>query len=279
MRGWKTYFRELLGIVIGVTILAVAFNMFLIPNKIAAGGASGLGIILFHLYQIPVGLTVLLVNIPLFVLTWYFLGWKFVAHSLAGTLLLPLMLELTAFLPLLTRDLLLASIYGGIGVGIGLGLVFRSHGSTGGTALGAQLINHFFGLSSGQSLISADLAIIVAAGFIFSPDVALFALLSIFITSKIIDLIQEGPGFSRAALIISNQKEAISNRIINELDRGATFLEGAGAYTGEERGIILCVIPQSQVTRLKNIVRDTDPNAFVIVTRVGEVMGEGFRQI
>ncbi len=279
MRGWKTYLKELLGIVIGVTILAVAFNMFLIPNKIAAGGASGLGIILFHLYRIPVGLTVLLVNIPLFVLSWYFLGWKFVAHSLAGTLLLPLMLELTAFLPLLTRDLLLASIYGGIGVGIGLGLVFRSHGSTGGTALGAQLINHFFGLSSGQSLISADLAIIVAAGFIFSPDVALFALISIFITSKVIDLIQEGPGFSRAALIISNQKEAISDRIINELDRGATFLEGSGAYTGEQRGIILCVIPQHQVTRLKSIVRDTDPTAFVVVTKVGEVMGEGFRRI
>ncbi len=279
MKRWKKIFWELLGILLGVSILAVSFNIFLIPNKLAAGGASGLGIIFFHLFQVPVGLTVLLVNIPLFTLAWYVLGWKFVAHSLAGTLLLPLMLELTAFLPPVTEDVLLASIYGGIGVGLGLGLVFRSQGSTGGTALGAQLINHYFGLSSGQSLVTADLLIIVAAGFIFSPDVALFALLSIFITSKVIDLVQEGPGYSRAALIISDHQEAISKRILHDLDRGATFLEGTGAYTGEERGIILCVVPQYQVTRLKNIVRDTDPQAFVIVSSVGEVMGEGFRQI
>ncbi len=279
MRGWKTYLKELLGVLLGVAVLAASFNMFLIPNKIAAGGASGLGIILFHLFHVPVGLTVLMVNIPLFILAWYALGWRFVAHSLAGTLLLPLLLELMAFLPVVTRDLLLASIYGGIGVGVGLGLVFRSQGSTGGTALGAQLIHHYFGLSSGQGLIFADLAIVLAAGFIFSPDVALFALLSIFITSRVIDLIQEGPGFSRAALIISDRKEAISQRIIHELDRGATFLEGSGAYTGEKRGMILCVVPQHQVTRLKNIVRDTDPKAFVIVSRVGEVMGEGFKRI
>ncbi len=279
MRHWKRHLWELIGIAAGTATMAVAFNAFLIPNKLAAGGISGLGIILFHLYQFPVGLTVLLGNIPLFILGWSYLGWKFVAHSLAGTLLLPLMLELFAFLPSLTTDLLLASIFGGIGVGFGLGLVFRSRGSTGGTALGAQLINHFWGLSSGQGLIAADLAIIVAAGFIFNAEVAMFALLSIFVSSKVIDFVQEGPGFSKAAIIISDHKKEIATKIMAELGRGVTFLEGRGAYTGAEKGILLCVVSQQQVTYLKKIVREVDPGAFVIVSSVGEVLGEGFRSI
>jgi uncharacterized membrane-anchored protein YitT (DUF2179 family) len=276
----KNYFWELLGIMLGTALMALSFNMFLIPNKIAAGGISGLGIIFFHLYQFPVSLTVFVANIPLFILAWIILGRKFVAHSLAGAILLPFMLEFTAFLPALTSDLLLASVFGGIGVGLGLGLVFRSQGSTGGTALVAQLINRFWGLSSGQSLVSADLAIILAAGFIFNAEVALFALLSLFISSKAIDFVQEGFSFSKAALIISDKKrDAISQKILEEMGRGATFLEGRGAYSGEGKGIILCVVSQSEVTYLKNIVKEIDPEAFVIVSNVGEVLGEGFARM
>lgn len=276
----RKYIWDLIGVIIGTAVMAVAFNMFLIPNKIAAGGISGLGIILFHLYQVPVGLTVLLGNVPLFILAWTVLGWRFVAHSLAGTILLPFMLELTAFLPLITTDLLLASVFGGIGVGLGLGIVFRSQGTTGGTALVAQLFNHFWGFSSGQSLIGADLVIIVAAGFVFNPEVALFALLSLFVSGKVIDFVQEGFSFSKVALIISEKKQdAITEKIFEELGRGATFLEGRGAYSGEQKGIILCIVSQSQVTRLKNIVSEIDSSAFVIVSNVGEVLGEGFGPI
>lgn len=274
---WKKTFVELLGIVLGTAIMAAAYNMFLIPNRIAAGGISGLGIILFHLYQFPVSLTVLLGNIPLFIIAWKSLGWKFVANSLAGTFLLPFMLELFTFISPVTSDLLLASVFGGIGVGLGLGLVFRSRGSTGGTALVAQLLHHFWGLTSGYGLIGADLAIIVGSGFIFSPEVALFALLSLFISSKAVDFIQEGFSLSKAALIISDKKrDEITQKILNDLGRGATFLEGSGAYSGEKKGIIFCVVSQSQVTRLKSIVREIDPAAFVIVSNVGEVLGEGF---
>lgn len=268
------------GIVFGTALMAAAYNMFLIPHKIAAGGFSGLGIILFHLYHFPVGLTVLLGNIPLFLIAWRSLGWKFVANSLAGTLLLPFMLELLAFLPPVTADLLLASVFGGIGVGLGLGLVFRSRASTGGTALVAQLLHHFWGFSSGYGLMGADLAIILGAGFIFSPEVAMFALLSLFISSKAVDFIQEGFSLSKAALIISaKKKEEITQKILNDLGRGATILEGRGAYSGEKKGIIFCVVSQSQVTRLKSIIRETDPTAFVIVSNVGEVLGEGFGPI
>jgi uncharacterized membrane-anchored protein YitT (DUF2179 family) len=277
---WKKFFWELFGVVIGTAIMAAAYNMFLIPNRLAAGGVSGLGIILFHLYRFPVGLTVLLGNIPLFILAWRYLGWKFVANSLAGTILLPVMLEFFTFVTPVTTDLLLASVFGGTGVGLGLGLVFRSRGSTGGTALVAQLIHHFWGLTSGYGLIGADLAIIVAAGFIFSPEVALFALLSLFVSSKVVDFVQEGFSLSKAALIISNQKrDEITQKIMSELGRGATFLEGHGAYSGEKKGIIFCVVSQSQVTRLKSIVREIDSEAFVIVSNVGEVLGEGFGPI
>lgn len=276
---WKKYLVDLIGVLTGTAILAAAFNIFLIPNKIAAGGASGIGIIFFHLYQFPVGITVLLVNIPLFFLAWVFLGWRVVAHSLVGSFFFPLLLVLFEPLPALTSDLLLASVFGGIAVGIGLGIVFRFKGSTGGTSLGALLINHFWGFSSGQSLVVADLLIIFFAGFIFNAEVALFALLSLLVSARVIDIVQEGFAYSKAALIISREKERIASRIMNELERGATFMEGRGAYTGDERGIILCVLAQSQVTRLKHIVRETDPDAFVIVTNVGEVHGEGFRRI
>jgi uncharacterized membrane-anchored protein YitT (DUF2179 family) len=278
--GWKKYFWELVGIIIGTALMAAAYNIFLIPNKLAAGGISGLGVILFHLYRFPVGLTVLIANIPLFVLAWRYLGWKFVANSLAGTVLMPVMLELFVFIPPMTTDLFLASVFGGIGVGLGLGIVFRFQGSTGGTALIAQLFHHFLGLTTGYGLIGADLAIIVVAGFVFSPEVALFALLSLFVSSKIVDFVQEGFSLSKAALIISDQKkDEITQRILQDLGRGATILDGHGAYSGNEKGIIFCVVSQSQVTRLKNIVREVDPAAFVIVSNVGEVLGEGFGPI
>lgn len=276
----KKTLGELLGILLGTAIMAASYHMFLIPNKIAAGGISGLGIILFHLFRLPVSFTVLLGNIPLFIIAWKSLGWKFVANSLAGTFFLPLMLELFAFMGPVTSDLLLAAVFGGIGVGSGLGLVFRFRGSTGGTALIAQLLHHFWGLTSGYGLIGADLAIIVGSGFIFGPEVALFALLSIVISSKTVDFVQEGFSLSKAALIITEEKkDEITAKILNELGRGATFLEGWGAYSGEKKGIILCVVSQSQVTRLKDIVRKADPRAFVIVGNVGEVLGEGFGPI
>ncbi|MGI6308174.1 MAG: YitT family protein [Dethiobacteria bacterium] len=274
---WKKYLREIAGIIFGTALMAISYQMFLIPNKIAAGGISGLAIILFHLYGLPVGLTVFAGNVPLFILAWRYRGWKFVANSLAGTILLPLMLELFAFVPLLTSDLLLASLFGGIGLGVGLGIVFRSRGSTGGTALIAQLINHLWGWKSGYGLIGADLAIVVSAGFIFGAEVALFALLSLFVSSKVVDFVQEGFSLSKAALIISDkERDVLAARILEELGRGATFLEGRGAYSGVKKGIIFCVVSQSQVTRLKDLVRETDPQAFIIFSNVGEVLGEGF---
>ena len=154
---WKKYLWELSGIVLGTALMAAAYNTFLIPSKLAAGGFSGLGVILFHRYRFPVGVTVLLANIPLVILAWKFLGWRFVANSLAGTLLLPVMLELYLY-PSYDNGLAFSFRFWRIGVGLGLGVVFRFQGSTGGTALVAQLFHHFLGVTSGHGLIGADLA-------------------------------------------------------------------------------------------------------------------------
>lgn len=264
------------GVLLGSAVMAVGLNMFLIPNKIAAGGVSGLGIIIFHLFGVPVGLTILLSNIPLYFAAYKYLGRKFVLKSLAGTIFLPVLVELLTPLPVFTRDLLLASIFGGILLGVGLGVVFRSDSSTGGTALAAQLLNHFLGLSIGQSLLGIDFILIASAGIIFNAELAMYALISLFVTGKVIDFVQEGLAVSKACYIISNLGPEIAESILSDLDRGVTFLKGQGGFTGQDKNIILCVVSQSEVTRLKRIVWDIDPDSFVIVNNIHEVLGEGF---
>ncbi|MDO9574806.1 MAG: YitT family protein [Candidatus Contubernalis sp.] len=268
----------IMGALLGSLIMTLGLNMFLIPNIIASGGVSGLGIIIFHTLNIPVGLTILISNIPLFIAAWKFLGTKFVIRSLAGSLFLPLLVEGLSFLPVITTDLLLASIYGGILLGIGLGIVFRSGSSTGGTALAAQLLHYSIGLSTGQSLLGIDFIIIAFAGLVFSAELAMYALISLIVTSKVIDLVQEGLSIAKACYIISDSGPEIGQAIKSDLDRGYTVLKGQGGFTGQEKEILLCVVSQAEVTSLKKIVWHIDPESFVIVSNVHEVLGEGFQR-
>lgn len=278
MRG-KQFLREILGIFIGTTIAAAALNMFLVPNMLAAGGISGLGIIFYHTFGIPVGLTIVVGNLPLLLLALRFLGLRFLAHTVAGILLISVMVEVLAFLPVATTDILLAAVYGGLIMGIGIGIVFRANGSTGGTALAAQLLHHIFGITSGQGIIISDILIVGAAGVIFGAEVGLYAAIALFVGSWVIDLIQEGFSLAKAAVIISNKDEEITKRIFLDMDRGVTRVEALGGYTEERRGIILCVFGRKQTSRLKRLVYEIDPGAFVIVGSASEVLGEGFRRV
>lgn len=264
-------------LLVGILVMAAAFNVFLIPNRIAAGGISGLGIILLHLFDIPVGLTIFAANVPLLLLSWRIIGRRFVINSLIGAAFLSVSIELLAFLRPLTTDLLLASIYGGILVGIGVGIVFRAQGSSGGTGLAARIINHYFGLTIGQSFLIVDFVVIALALIFLDPEVALYALLALFVSSKVTDMVQEGLSFSKAALIISDNTREIAARVLTELERGATEIPAQGAYTGEERMTLLVVLSQQEVSRLKAIVHSSDPAAFVVISNVSEVLGEGFR--
>lgn len=268
---------EYLGVLLGTAAVAASFNMFLLPNKIAAGGISGLGVILYFLLQVPAGLTIFLLNLPLFILAARMFGAPFIFRGLFGAVSLAVLVEVLAVLPVVTNDLLLASLYGGILMGIGIALVFRARGSTGGTVLAAQLLNKIFGSTMGQSLIGADFLVIALAGLIFNLELAMYSLISLFVSSRVIDLVQEGVSTSKATLIISDHCERIVSRILGELNRGATVLTGKGAYTGLPREMVLTVVSQSEVPRLKAIVHETDNRAFVIVGNAHEVLGEGFK--
>lgn len=276
---WKVL-REYLFILAGVFLTAVGLDMFLVPNKIAAGGVSGIAIIIHYIAHYPVGTVMLAINIPLFLLGLKRMGIMFGLRSLFGTITLSLMVDLLAnWVPVPTHDPLLASIYGGIIVGIGIGIVFRNKGTTGGTDLAAAVINNYMKLSVGVILFVIDASVIVAAGVVFaSAELALYALLTVFLTARVIDIVQEGFGYAKAALIVSNKPDEVAQAILAKLDRGATALHGQGMYTRRERDVILSVVTRAEIAPLKELVHTIDPEAFVILADVHEVLGEGFKR-
>lgn len=277
----KIVWRDYLGITLGALITAISMNMFLIPNKIAAGGVSGLATVLYYLLNWPVGVIMLAFNVPLFIIGLKILGARYGINTLFGAAMLSIMIDLTApFTPVLTSDLLLNSLYGGVVGGIGMGLVFRSKGNTAGTALAAVILNKILGIRIGQAMMAADFFVIVFAGLAFkSAELSLYALISMFVTGQIVDLVQEGPSTSKAFFVMSNQPKQVAAAIINEMDRGVTVLQAKGGYTGESRETLLCVVSTSEVTQLKEVIYQIDPKAFVIVTTAHEVLGEGFTEV
>jgi uncharacterized membrane-anchored protein YitT (DUF2179 family) len=271
---------EFAGVTVGVLLIAAGLDMFLIPNKIAAGGVSGIATILHYLTGAPVGAAILALNIPLFAMGIYRLGLRFGFRSFYGTITLSLAVDLLApVLPAPTGDILLASLYGGVLTGLGMGLVFRFRGTTGGTDLAAAILRTYIGVNIGKLLFLVDGAVVLAAGFAFrSAELAMYALIAIFITAWLIDLVQSGFSYAKAFLIISERPEEIARAILAGLNRGATAWAAQGVYTGARREVLLSVVNRSEVTRLKDIVHEVDPGAFVILADVHEVLGEGFKE-
>ncbi|MCL6448704.1 MAG: YitT family protein [Armatimonadetes bacterium] len=271
---------EFLGVTTGVFLLALGLDLFLVPNKIAAGGVSGIATILHYLLGLPVGMTMLALNVPLFLLGIYRLGLKFGFRSLYGTISLSLFVDgLAPYLPVATRDPLLAGAFGGALVGLGLGIVFRYRGTTGGTDLAAAILRTYTGANVGQLLFLVDGLVVLAAGFTFhSWELAMYALITIFITAWLVDLVQEGISYTKAFWIISEESDRIARSVIKDLNRGATALKGRGMYTGRPREVLLVVVNRAEVTRLKDLVYEIDPRAFIILADVHEVLGEGFKQ-
>lgn len=277
----KIVWRDYLGITIGAMITAVSLNMFLIPHKIAAGGVSGLATVLYYLLNWPVGIIMLAFNIPLFIMGVKLMGARYGINTLFGAGMLSLAIDVMApFTPVLTHDLLLSSLYGGVVGGIGLGIVFRSKGNTAGTALAAVILNKLFGIRIGQAMMAADFFVIIFAGVAFkSPDLALYALIAMFVTGYIVDLVQEGPISSKAFFVMSSEPDQLADVIMNEMGRGVTVFNAKGAYTGQSREMLLCVVDTSEVTQLKELIYEIDSKAFIIVTSAHEVLGNGFAEI
>lgn len=269
--------REMALLLCGSLCIALSFNLFLSPNQVAAGGVSGISIIVKEWTGLEPAITQWALNIPLFLGGLLTLGGKFGVRTAVGSIVLPLMVLLTKELPPLTNNVLLASIYGGMLVGLGLGLVFRGRGSTGGLDLAAQIIHRYTGLALSGCVALLDGLVIVTAGLVISPEKALYALIGLFVTSKTINIVQLGFSQSKVAFIISRRPEQLRETILYELDRGFTTWQAAGGYTGEERKLLMVVIGQNEAARLKEWVRRVDPQAFVIISDTNEVLGEGFK--
>ncbi|MBA4544198.1 MULTISPECIES: YitT family protein [Thermoactinomyces] len=267
---------EYIEILVGTAIVAVAFNLFLLPNQIAAGGVSGLSTILYGVFGWKPSYVQWAVNIPLFFLGMLLLGKQFSLKTLVGTSFLPLVVYLTEGIKPVTMNPLLAALFGGIMVGLGLGIVFRGKGSTGGTALIGQMLHKFTGISLGVCMMFIDGMIVLSSALVFSLERALYAIISIYLTGKVIDVVQLGfSNYAKMAFIISEKEEEIKNVILHKINRGVTRLSGTGGYTNDKRPVLMCVLDQSELSQLKQIVEEVDPSAFVIVSNSIEVLGKG----
>ncbi len=272
----KNRVRDYFAITAGVGIAVAGLNLFLVPNKIAAGGISGIATILYHLFNIPLGFSIAVLNIPLFIIGFRMVGKSFALRTLYALVLFSVVAEI---IPVISgEDLFLGCVYGGVLMGAGVGIVMRFGGSTGGTDMAAKILNgRFKSLGIGSFVFIIDLIVIAAAGTIFKPQAALYAIASIYITSKLIDAVTVGLSAAKAFYIISDKNVEISRAIIQGLGRGVTALSAKGLYSGRQKEVLLCVLHwRTEGTKLKNIVKSIDKTAFVIVADVKEVLGEGF---
>ena len=268
---------EYIQITVGTVITALGINGFYVPNRISDGGVSGLGIILLYVAHVPLWVTLLVVNLPLLWLSHKLWGGRVGSRTLYGTLMLSLAV---AFLRVhaMTHNVLLAAVYGGVLSGVGLGLVFRSRGTTGGTDVVARFISHWSPVSMGQGMMLIDFFIIAGFGFIFNPTLAMFSLIALFISSRAIDVVQEGVSYARAFTIVSAKADLVAAKIMEIMNRGVTRMGATGEYAGQQRPILYVVVTRSEVTTLKELIYEVDRDAFVVVGTVHEVIGEGFRK-
>ena len=263
-------------IALGCVIGGAAYPLFLVPNNIAPGGLTGIATIFNYLWGWPVGVTSMALNLPVFIIGFKEMGHIFVIRSLVATVLFSACIDLIP-LPPLTDDILLGSVYGALVLGVGLGLIMRGGATTGGTDMIARMVHKRFPVVTvGGFLFLLDCAVILCAWFTMSAKAALYALICIFVNAKAVDLILAGFGSAKACFIITNRAVDITQRIMAELDRGATVVNGTGAYSGQERTLLISVVSQREVSPLKKIVRQEDEKAFMFITDTHETMGEGF---
>ncbi|MFZ3580386.1 YitT family protein [Virgibacillus sp. DJP39] len=268
--------KEYMLVIAGATLVALSYNMFLLPSKLAAGGISGISTILFELYELSPAYTQFLINIPVFFIGWLILGKDFGGKTLVGTFWVPLIIWISSDIPYTITNPLLGALYGGIVLGIGLGTVYKGNGSTGGTAAIAQLVKKFTGLSSGYSQLVVDGIVVVSSIIVFNLELTLFALMCIYITSKVIDRVQLRTSSTKLILIITEKEEKIQTLINNQIDRSLTKIRTVGGYSKENKTMLLCVTEQSEAVLLKKLLQKEEPTSFVVFINASEILGRGF---
>lgn len=279
----STIIVEGLGLIIGCISMSIGINMFLKPHTIAPGGLSGLSVIINKVTGISVSNVMLMIGIPLVIFAFKILRTKNSIKTLIGTVLFSVIINITSPLSNIipTSDLLLSAICGAILLGIGIGVVFMVDGSTGGTDLIALILSKSFpGIKVTKFMICLDGVVVISSGIVNNNlETALYSAIALYVMIKIADAIMEGFDYSKSFMIISDESDKLINVITRELDRGLTILEGRGGYTDSKKNVLLVVISKNQEVYLKKLVKFTDPNAFIVVSTVHEVLGEGFKRL
>lgn len=272
--------KDLIWILTGTLIQASAMRLFLIPARLASGGVSGLSQVINHFTGWPIGLMVLIGNVPLFLLGWHFLGGPgFAFRTALAVISFSIFIDIPLPFPPgngITDDLILNTLYGGVISGIGFGMVYRGRGTSGGSDILARILSSWRAIPVSQSYLLTDTMVILLAGFSFGWENALYALIMLYISGTAAETVTQGSNVIRTAMVITSRPELLKDKITQGLNRGVTILEGRGGYTGMKKYILYCVITRSEVPQLKTIIRNSDPKAFVVIEQAHEVRGEGF---
>lgn len=273
-------FKNIFFILLGTAIMAFGLVNFNMQNKLAEGGFTGITLLFYFLFKWDPSYINLILNIPLFIIGWKLLGRNSFLYTIIGTLGVSLFLWVFQRYPIhmpLQHDLTLAALFAGVFAGIGLGIIFRSGGTTGGVDIIARLVQKFFGWGMGKTMFMFDACVIVLSLLTYlNYKQAMYTLVAVFVGARVIDFIQEGAYSARGAMIISEKNDQIAKKIMEEMERGVTVLKGYGSYTRNDREVLYCVVAINEIVRLKNLITAIDPHAFISVSIVHDVHGEGF---
>jgi uncharacterized membrane-anchored protein YitT (DUF2179 family) len=277
---WKTA-QDYGLLILGALVQAFAMRLFLVPGQLVSGGISGAAQIVNHFISFPIGVMVFVGNIPLFILGWRYLGGsRFAMRTAVAVTTFSVFTDLLVlFLPAsgVTSDNVLNSLFGGVLLGVGLGIVYRGQGTSGGSDILGRILNHRLGISISQAYLITDTIVVLAGGFAFSWEKALYGMVVIYVSGIAAEMISEGSSIFRTVIIITSETERVTTAILEVLERGVTILSGTGGYTNSDRPVLYCVITRSEVNQLKQLVKETDPKAFMVIGVAHEALGEGFR--
>ncbi len=280
----KKWFAAYSMILVGAFIMASGFVFFITPYRIVPGGVYGISIVMHHMLGTPVGLVALIFDIPLTLLGIRILGPRFGVKTVVGFFLTAGFVDLLTYLwgdlPLVEDDALLSSIFGGLLIGLGLGLIFKAKATSGGSDIVAMIISKYTRLPLGQLMIAVDSAIVLVGLIVFQDwKIPLYSLIVIFITGRVIDIVLQGISYDKTLFIISEKPYELRNKIINDLNRGGTFIQGKGMYNEKDRTIIYTVVNRREMAMLQDFVHQIDPGAFMTVINANEILGNGFKSL
>lgn len=272
------YIIMIMIILLGGVISGVSYNVFIIPHKLLSGGVSGIALIINYISGINPGIMIFAMNIPIFLIGYKHTDKEFILLSLIGMAALAFFIDFFSFLSenILIDDIMLSCIYGGILNGLGLGIIFRNRASQGGMDIIAVIVRKHLSINIGSTTLMINFAIVLIASVIYGIKPAMYTLITMYIAANVLDKVQEGFDVRKQVMIIADNEEKMAEEIVKRLHRGVTFLEGEGAYTGKKKKVVYCIVALNQLSKLKQIVKDVDPSAFMTVSDTAEVLGQGF---